>query len=140
MDPLLQEHNHSCGVQTKALQALLLRALSWVWLVAAEGAELAGECLPLSRLCAQTPHTDPAQGADLFPLLKALMEQKLKCSSVWSLQPVRCSLMIYTGGLVFCSAINLWVETPWTLWELVRFHWCQVFYHTKTSPWLTEKE
>lgn len=27
------------------------------------------------------------------------------------------SLMIYIGDLVFSSAINLWVETHWTLWN-----------------------
>lgn len=49
------------------------------------------------------------------------------------------SLMIYIGDLVFSSAINLWVETHWTLWELVRFHWCQVLYHTRTSLGLQER-
>lgn len=105
-----------------------------VWLVAAEGAELAGECITLSRLCAQAPRTnltDPAWRIDLLsPQSTHGTEAEVLLSVV---TPARAwhSSMIYTGGLVSSSATNLWVETHWTL---VRFHWCQVSYHTRTSP------
>lgn len=138
---LIQQRSHTIFCKTEALQALLLYANLQQ--------RLAGSCRgsirhSLSRLHAQRPCTNLTDLACRIDLILSPQgthgTEAEVLLSVVTPAPGLHSPMLCTGGPVFSSEINPWVETHQRLWELVKFHRCQVLYHAQNLTWLIGKE